>query len=75
MRYYRAAFITVGFFLVISISYTFRMNKELKILQKWKKHVLDDDWSDQENEDLQGLSNSSTEKIAENQDKNKVKTE
>ena len=51
------------------------MNKELKILQKWKKHVLDDDWSDQENEDLQGLSNSSTEKNAENQDKNKVKTE
>lgn len=50
-KIYRAAFITVGFFCVVAMSYTFRMRKELALLQKWKKHELDNDWSDSEKDE------------------------
>ena len=56
MKIYKRIGIVVGFFCIIAIAYTLRMRKELKELSKWKKHVLDNDWSEVHGEEHISLS-------------------
>ena len=49
---YRLAFAAVGFFCVMSMAYAIQMKKELRILDMWKRHVIDNEWSEHDGEEL-----------------------
>lgn len=59
-RHYKKLLFMASFFCIISISFAFRMNRELRILKKWRQHVILDEWSEVENEDLKGLNSESS---------------
>jgi hypothetical protein len=53
--WYIKAFALVGLLFVASLAFALRYRRELQILETWKRHVIDNEWSELSGEDLTGV--------------------